>query len=156
MGNGSRKQITFDLQQEALKKHYPHKAAITNPQFYKKAYSDIQRFMVKNGFEHRQYSVYISIGRMTNLDIMGLMEQLAQQMPWLHLCVNEIDVTNIGAQHGLKQTLETATRELDFDLEEPAERGMQSQAQGKQDDFDLPDIPLPRKNTKKRRNDMER
>lgn len=115
---GSRKQITFDLRQESLKRFYPHQEPPENAQYYKKAYQDIRRFMVANGFEHRQYSVYTSTDKLTTLDIVGLMERLAEALPWLSRCVNEIDVTNIGVQHSLKQTLENASRPLDVDLSE--------------------------------------
>lgn len=108
-GYGRRKQITFDLSQEALAKHYPRSPKTINPKFYKKAYADIGRFMKENGFEHRQFSVYVSTDRLTNIDISILMDNLAKEMPWLTLCVNQIDVTNIGVQHSLLKTLETAT-----------------------------------------------
>lgn len=65
--------------------------------------------MRENGFEHRQFSVYVSTDRLTNTDISILMDNLAEEMPWLTLCVNQIDVTNIGVQHSLLKTLETAT-----------------------------------------------
>ena len=117
MAAGSRKQIAFDLSQDALKQYYPHTDPPQNPQFYKKAYADIQRFMTANGFEHRQYSVYTSVGRLTNLDVIALMEQMAERFPWLSACVNELDVTNIGVQHSLKLTLEEATRPSDMELE---------------------------------------
>lgn len=74
MAGGSRKQITFDLRQAALKQFYPKKPLSLNPQHYKKAYRDIQRFMEKNGFEHRQYSVYTSIEKLSVADIVHLME----------------------------------------------------------------------------------
>ena len=35
---GSRKQITFDLSQEALRQHYPRKETAQDPQFFKRAY----------------------------------------------------------------------------------------------------------------------
>ena len=76
---GSRKQITFDLHQESLKQLYPHTEPPQNAQYYKKAYQDIRRFMTANGFEHRQYSVYVSAEKLTTLDVIGLMEQLAEQ-----------------------------------------------------------------------------
>ena len=41
----SRKQIAFDLSYEALKQHYPRREAGQDPQFFKRAYKDIQRFM---------------------------------------------------------------------------------------------------------------
>lgn len=65
--------------------------------------------MKENGFEHRQFSVYVSRENLTNTDISILMDNLAERMPWLTLCVNQIDVTNIGVQHSLLKTLETAT-----------------------------------------------
>lgn len=113
---GSRKQVTFDLHQESLKLYYPHQEPPQNEQYYKRAYQDIRRFMAANGFEHRQYSVYTSIDKLTTLDIVGLMERMAETFPWLSRCVNEIDVTNIGVQHSLKKTLEDASKPLDIDL----------------------------------------
>ena len=79
---GSRKQITFDLHQESLKQLYPHTEPPQNAQYYKKAYQDIRRFMTANGFEHRQYSVYVSAEKLTTLDVIGLMEQLAEIGYW--------------------------------------------------------------------------
>ncbi|MDD4678213.1 MAG: hypothetical protein PHN25_03315 [Tissierellia bacterium] len=46
---------------------------------------------------------------MTNIDVSLLIDILAEKMPWLTLCVNQIDVTNIGMQHSLLRTLEVAT-----------------------------------------------
>ena len=114
---GSRKQITFDLSQKALEMYYPRPKTTTNPKFYKKAYMDISHFMSKNGFDHRQFSVYTSKERITNTDIALFMADLAKEMPWLSKCVNQIDVTNIGNQHSLLQILEEATLDLDIDLE---------------------------------------
>ena len=42
------------------RKHYPRKETAQDPQFFKRAYKDIRRFMEANGFERRQYSVYVS------------------------------------------------------------------------------------------------
>ena len=109
-GRGSRKQIAFDLCQESLKQSYP--------QSYTQAYYDIRRFMKNHGFEHRQSSVYVSLDRLTTLDVVSLMEQLAAEFPWLSRCVNEIDVADIGAQHSLKKLLENASLPLSVELEE--------------------------------------
>ena len=97
----SRKQITFDLSQEALRQHYPHKETAQDPQFFKRAYKDIQRFMDANGFERRQYSVYVSTEALTALDVAVLTQQMAEQLPWLRQCVKDITATNIGARHSL-------------------------------------------------------
>lgn len=107
--SGSQKQISFDLRQESLKRYYPQ-----NPT---QAYHDIRRFMESHGFEHRQSSVYVSLDKLTTLDVVSLTEQLAVALPWLSRCVNEIDVANIGVQHSLKKVLENASRSLSVELE---------------------------------------
>lgn len=100
MGN-SRKQITFDLNQEALRQWYPHQEPATDPQYYKRAYKDIQRFMSDNGFERRQRSVYVSTEELSALDIVSLMQRMAGQLPWLGRCAECVDTTDIGTQHSL-------------------------------------------------------
>lgn len=107
--SGSQKQISFDLRQESLKRYYPQ-----NPT---QAYHDIRRFMESHGFEHRQSSVYVSLDKLTTLDVVSLTEQLAMALPWLSRCINEIDVADIGVQHSLKKVLENASRSLPMELE---------------------------------------
>lgn len=119
-GSGSRKQITFDLHQESLKRYYPHPEPVRNEQYYKRAYHDIQQFMHMNGFERRQHSVYVSINKVTTLDIVGLMERLAEALPWLKQCVREVDMSMVGARHSLKRTLQAASGALAVELDGPA------------------------------------
>ena len=83
----SRKQITFDLSQDALRQHYPRKETGRDPQFFKRAYKDIQKFMEASGFERRQYSVYVSADKLTALDVAVLTQRMAEQFPWLRHCV---------------------------------------------------------------------
>ena len=97
----SRKQITFDLSDKMLKNFYPRPKLALNPNYHKKAWKDIARFMNKNGFEHRQYSVYASISEMTSAQVNALTRTMIMRMPWLYKCLNAIDVTNIGDQHSL-------------------------------------------------------
>ena len=97
----TRKQISFDLSQDALKRYYPHKETGQDSQFFKRAYKDIRRFMEANGFERRQYSVYVSLQQRTSLDVALLAQRMGEALPWLRLCVKDITVTNIGARHGL-------------------------------------------------------
>lgn len=74
--------------------------------------------MESHGFEHRQSSVYVSLDKLTTLDVVSLMERLAKELPWLSRCVDEIDVAHIGVQHSLKKVLENAARPLSVELEE--------------------------------------
>lgn len=97
----TRKQISFDLSQDALKRYYPHKETGQDSQFFKRAYKDIRRFMEANGFERRQYSVYVSLQQRTSLDVALLAQRMGEALPWLRLCVKDITVTNIGARHSV-------------------------------------------------------
>lgn len=97
----TRKQISFDLSQDALKRYYPHKETGQDSQFFKRAYKDIRRFMEANGFERRQYSVYVSLQQRTSLDVALLAQRMGETLPWLRLCVKDITVTNIGARHSV-------------------------------------------------------
>ena len=97
----TRKQISFDLSQDALKRYYPHKETGQDSQFFKRAYKDIRRFMEAHGFERRHYSVYVSLQQRTSLDVALLAQRMGEALPWLRLCVKDITVTNIGARHSL-------------------------------------------------------
>ena len=97
----SRKEITFDLSHDALRRHYPRGETAQDPQFFKRAYKDIRRFMEANGFERQQNSVYVSRSGLTALDVAVLTQKMAEQLPWLRMCVKEITTTSIGARHSL-------------------------------------------------------
>jgi virulence-associated protein VapD len=89
-----RKAINFDLDTKELKKHYPGKN-------YRKAYTEIKKFMEKEGFEHRQWSGYNSKDKLSMQDIHMLTIKIDMTFPWLKKCVNRFDVTDIGEQHDL-------------------------------------------------------
>ena len=97
----SRKQITFDLNQESLELHYPRSERAQSEYYYRKAYQDIRKFMGSHGFVWQQSFVYISQGPMTTMDVVLLSQRMAEELPWLKLCVKEITATDIGAQHSL-------------------------------------------------------
>ena len=116
----SKKLITFDLDQEALKNNYPRSSKSKNPLFFKKAYKDIERFMRKHDFEHPQYSVYASKKEMDDYDLIKLMNDMAQEMPWLGTCLKELSVTEISTIYVLTGLFRAnAEREAIQRLEEP-------------------------------------
>ena len=92
------KALNFDLDTYQLKKHYPGND-------YHHAYRDLRKFSRKHGFRHRQGSGYLSVNRITTVDIYRLMKELSSQLPWMGECVHKIDVTNVGNQHGLVELL---------------------------------------------------
>lgn len=114
----TRKQITFDLSDRKLKEFYPKPNTTFNPKYHNKAWSDISRFMKKNGFEHRQRSVYASINPMTRAEVLVLIDRMVEKMSWINKCLNAIDVTNISRQHSLMQAVENSAIKLETSSKE--------------------------------------
>lgn len=50
-----------------------------NPKYHNKAWGDIARFMKKNGFEHRQRSVYASLNPMTRAEVLVLIDSMVEK-----------------------------------------------------------------------------
>lgn len=101
-----RKVIHFDLLKTKLEQMYPNL----------KPYEKIKNFMLNNGFEHRQYSGYISKEPKTRAQIMKLEEKLYKTFVWLYDGVNKMDVSNVdelyySMKRTREKTLETAQPE---------------------------------------------
>lgn len=64
-----------------------------------------ENFLESMDFGIRQGSGYLSVNRITTVDIYRLMKELSSQLPWMGECVHKIDVTNVGNQHGLVELL---------------------------------------------------
>ncbi len=86
------KSIEFDLDTNGLREYYAS---------YTQAYDDIGRFMRRHGFEHRQGSVYNSMQKILETDIIDLAEDLRNTFPWAETCIKALDVTNVSRQHSL-------------------------------------------------------
>lgn len=106
------KAINFDLSVHELEKYYPD---------YRKAYYDVKSFFKKQGFEHRQGSGYVSKKKLTQADIIDLLDVMNAELPWMSDCVTKIDVTNIGAQHDLKDLLKDIAVASEEDILPPEE-----------------------------------
>lgn len=95
------KALNFDLDTHQLQEHYPGTS-------YRQAYDDLRKFFKQHEFSHRQGSGYISDMKLGTADIYDLMDELSQQLPWIGICANKIDVTNISRQHDLTELLKAA------------------------------------------------
>lgn len=100
------KALYFDLHVKALKMHFSE----TNPTG---AYGKIRDFLLERNFSHEQYSGYHSKYKTTDLEIFDLIREMDQRFPWLALCLNHFEVTNIGANHDLMQLFEEPFSEPD-------------------------------------------
>ena len=89
----SRKQIDFDLDTKALKEYYDKDKDWHN------AYYDIRAFLIENGFMWDQGSQYVSKNHMNTFEIEETLIRLGETFEWINLCLKDISVTNIGAQH---------------------------------------------------------
>lgn len=104
------KALNFDLDTHSLQEHY-------SGANYRQAYYDLRKFFKRHKFFHRQGSGYISDKKLSTADIYDLMDELLDTLPWVSLCVNKIDVTNIGKQHDLTELLKPSEdMELDKEL----------------------------------------
>ena len=84
------------------------------------AYYELRKFLESNDFLHRQGSGYISKYPMKPYEISDMITKMSQKFPWLKSCVKEFDVTNIGKQFSLIQTIKDAPapeQELEENLE---------------------------------------
>lgn len=115
MNNKHKKALNFDLDTKALKQYYSNKN-------YRKAYEDIKNFLLVNGFEHRQYSGYISVKPMSDATIRAKILKMKKVFPWLKKCVNHFDVTDIGRQHDLTHIIRNNNKNIDLDKKQSNHR----------------------------------
>lgn len=111
-----KKAINFDLKTKSLKKYY---CKTNNPFEYLKAYKEIQNFMEKNGFSHRQWSGYISNRSVDKSEIVLMAKRMTEKFPWLADCVNHFDVTDIGKQYDLTDVIKGYSKEIKSERNKP-------------------------------------
>lgn len=92
------KALYFDLRIRDLERYYSEKAP-------KGAYQRIKTFMTNHGFDHAQYSGYHSRKKMTDLEVVDLVEVMRDSLPWIGKSANHFEVTNIGANSDLMYVL---------------------------------------------------
>ena len=101
-----RKAINFDIDTKKYEEYTGKKAPT--------AQAEVKKFLKKNGFEHRQGSGYVSKNSLDDLRITAIITNMTLTLKWLRFCVKEIDVTNIGKQHSLLDTINKPYNEDDL------------------------------------------
>lgn len=100
-----RKEFTFDLKVDELKKEFGEKG-------YTKGWEELGKFFDKErNFEHRQGSVYCSTEKMSIADIYALIKELKKECPWLRKCLTRMDVADIGEIHELTDIIKESEEE---------------------------------------------
>jgi virulence-associated protein VapD len=93
------KMINFDLSTERLRREFGHGG-------YRKAYTFIKRFFSANGFEHHQYSGYLSNSPLSYADVYDLvLDAMVSGLPWLIECVDKFDATNVTSQSNMLRAI---------------------------------------------------
>jgi virulence-associated protein VapD len=86
-----RKSVNFDLDTHRL-------IAEFGANKRQAAYSRIKRFLERNGFEHKQWSGYVSIERLSYAEVYVIIDDLMAACPWLANCANSFDITDFMAE----------------------------------------------------------
>lgn len=94
-----RKEITFDLDTNELKKTFGAKN-------YGKGYRELRKVLEKeHDYEHRQGSVYCSFKVKSFYELCQVMLALRKQCPWLKTCLRRMDTTNVGLLHEITKII---------------------------------------------------
>lgn len=99
----TRKQITFDLDTNALKKYYPSES-------WNNAYEVIRKHMTANGFYWLQGSVYVSEKPMKPYRVTRILNELVNKNPWLNVCMRDCRETNIGKEYDINSIFDKTVK----------------------------------------------
>jgi len=83
----------------------------------KRAYAEIKRYMLKQGFSHRQWSGYISNLTMTKPELLQFTEELYNHFQWLINCEGSMDATVITDIFDIRQMILDSMDEDEEDVE---------------------------------------
>jgi virulence-associated protein VapD len=92
------KAINFDLDTGRLRQVFGEKGR-------RKAYTHIKSFLTKNGFDHKQWSGYLSLKPMSYGDVYDIVFKMIDQCPWLPTCVNQFDATNVMSETDMLEAI---------------------------------------------------
>ncbi len=105
----SRVSIYFDMD--------THKLEDALGKSWRNAYSDIRTHMEKNDFEHEQGSVYHSNSERGYMDVVNVIQELAEENQWFSDCVRKISFARISDEHDLLPVLENGQLSFKFEME---------------------------------------
>jgi virulence-associated protein VapD len=97
--------ICFDLDQDALKRHYPS-ATHTN------AYDDIRRVFERFGFNRQQGSVYFGNKNVTPINCVMAVQEMQRQNSWFGKVLTDIRMLRIEENNDLMPAIAQLELEL--------------------------------------------
>lgn len=114
--DGFRKAIHFDLDTATVE-------AIFGKKNTSMAYRKIRKFLESNGFAHSQYSGYMSLRPMSDLEVYRTYDMMKEALPWLEPCAQKIHVLVVADEFDLLGF----SHEENEDIESPARKSGSSQ-----------------------------
>lgn len=109
--DGFRKAIHFDLDTATVESTFGKKNTSM-------AYRKIRKFLESNGFAHSQYSGYMSLRPMSDLDVYRTYDMMKEALPWLEPCAQKIHVLVVADEFDLLGF----SHEENEDIESPARK----------------------------------
>lgn len=94
-----RKQLTFDIDTNVAKE-------ILGEQKYRTIYSNIRKFMEREGWQHIEGSVYMSKKPLSTIKVAWLVDALKEEYPYLTKCIRDMHQSDISNVHGLHNHFE--------------------------------------------------
>ena len=114
--DGFRKAIHFDLDTATVEATFGKKNTSM-------AYRKIRKFLESNGFAHSQYSGYMSLRPMSDLEVYRTYDMMKEALPWLEPCAQKIHVLVVADEFDLLGF----SHEENEDIENPARKSGSSQ-----------------------------
>ena len=109
--DGFRKAIHFDLDTATVEATFGKKNTSM-------AYRKIRKFLESNGFAHSQYSGYMSLRQMSDLEVYRTYDMMKEALPWLEPCAQKIHVLVVADEFDLLGF----SHEENEDIESPARK----------------------------------
>lgn len=109
--DGFRKAIHFDLDTATVEATFGKKNTSM-------AYRKIRKFLESKGFAHSQYSAYMSLRPMSNLEVYRTYDMMKEALPWLEPCAQKIHVLVVADEFDLLGF----SHEENEDIESPARK----------------------------------
>lgn len=119
--------INFDLDTKKLQQKYSRNN-------WKKAYKDVRKVMLENGFEHRQGSGYISKEEMSEHDITAIIDNIAEKLPWIDECSRVFDKAMADRHISCKKAIHKKVQQLKNKKEKANAQEDKDNTQEKTDD----------------------
>ena len=114
--DGFRKAIHFDLDTATVEATFGKKNTSM-------AYRKIRKFLESNGFAHSQYSGYMSLRPMSDLEVYRTYDMMKEALPWLEPCAQKIHVLVVADEFDFLGF----SHEENEDIESPARKSGSSQ-----------------------------